>query len=73
MYRGEKGDCKMPLGISREEGAYILSLIECDIIDAGGLKPLKDGWGTLIDFEGIIRQLEIIMTIGESSLDRKDI
>ena len=73
MCHGEKGDYKMPLGISREEAAYILSLIECDIIDAGGLKSLKDKWGTLIDFEGIIRQLEIIMTIGESSLDRKDI
>lgn len=73
MYRGEKGDCKMPLGITREEAAYILALIECDIIDAGGLKLLKNEWGTLIDFEGIIRQLEIIMEIGESSLDRKDI
>ena len=73
MYRGEKRDYKMPLGISREEAAYILALIECDIIDAGGLKLLKNEWGTLIDFEGIIRQLEIIMTIGEFSLDRKDI
>ena len=25
----------MPLGITREEAAYILALIECDIIDAG--------------------------------------
>lgn len=63
----------MPLGITREEASYILGLIECDIIDAGGLKPLKDEYGTLIDFEGIIRQLEIIMAIGDSSLNRKDI
>lgn len=71
MYHGEKGDYKMPLGITREEAAYILALIECDIIDAGGLESLKEGWGTLIDFEGLIRQLEIIMAIGDSSLDRK--
>ena len=32
MYHGEKGDYKMPLGITREEAAYILALIECDII-----------------------------------------
>ena len=63
----------MPLGITREEASYILGLIECNIIDAGGLKHLKDDYGTLIDFEGIIRQLEIIMVIGDSSLDRKDI
>ena len=63
----------MPLGLTREEASYILGLIECNIIDAGGLKPLKDEYGTLIDFEGIIRQLEIIMAIGDSSLDRKDI
>ena len=63
----------MPLGITREEAAYILGLIECNIIDAGGLEPLKDKYGTLIDFECIIKQLEIIMTLGDSSLDRKDI
>lgn len=63
----------MPLGITREEAAYILGLIECDIIDAGSLKSLEEEYGTLIDFKGIITQLEIIMEIGDSSLDRKDI
>ena len=63
----------MPLGITREEAAYILGLIECDIIDAGSLNSLEKEYGTLIDFKGIITQLEIIMEIGDSSLDRKDI
>lgn len=63
----------MPLGITREEAAYILGLIECDIIDAGSLKSLEEEYGKLIDFKGIITQLEIIMEIGDSSLDRKDI
>lgn len=63
----------MPLGITREEAAYILALIECDIINAGGLESLKNEYGALIDFDCIIRQLEIIMQIGDSALDRKDI
>lgn len=54
----------MNLGIRKEEAIYIKDIIYKDIMDYG-VKELKQLYGN-IDLEGILRQLEVIIQIGES-------
>lgn len=64
----------MPLGLTREEAAYLLSLIEFDIIKVGGIEKLKEfPEMRLVDVDCLIRQLEIIIICGDSAKDRKEI
>ena len=64
----------MPLGLTREEAAYLLALIEFDIIKVGGIEKLKElPEMKFVDVDCLMRQLEIIIICGDSAKDRKDI
>lgn len=62
----------MNLGLTKEEAAYLLTLIQFDILDAGGIQELKSEPGMkYIDVECLMRQLKIITMIGDSAKEKE--
>lgn len=57
----------MPLGINADEAAYFLFLLKQEICMFGGIENIKaKRFAKNIDFEGLMKQLEIIAQIGDN-------
>ncbi len=58
----------MNLGITAEEAAYLLTLIKEDIWTFGGIDKIKEKkFAKKIDFDSLIKQLQIIAIIGDKA------